>query len=396
MTAEPVVLRLSENQTLVTDAVTPAHAALLQEHYKRFIDVQPAWGGGISLTAKQYIGAIAAPGLRIHIEPKVPLTNLFFMLAYAYDLPEFRREETPLAVGEDIVEFLIRVFVDQVDQLVRHGIYRGYLDYERNRRYLCGRLLLASHLQRNAIQLHRFHQRTNEFTADLLENQILKFTLWLLVRAGYGSGALQRLLRRSYSAFSEVAHIHVTPADCDRVTYTRLNSRYYTPIQLAQLFIQHLSVEGHAGDTPFLSYLMPMYRVFELFVGRYLAEHFAGSSLHEVELQPQIWLDRDHKEQGFPDIVLYRAGRPLLVLDTKYKVFHGSPGRDDRNQMLVYCHTMDINHALLIYADDAAPPYRAVFRGKVLDVKTLPLDGSLDAFKQTCRQFASALERQIV
>ena len=85
-----------------------------------------------------------------------------------------------------------------------------------------------------------------------------------------------------------------------------------------------------------------MNKVFELFVARFLASHFAIHPSIQVEIQPDIWLDTDRQEKGIPDIVLRRDGCPFLVLDTKYKTFHSKPDEADRNQMVTYCHTLGL------------------------------------------------------
>ena len=79
---------------------------------------------------------------------------------------------------------------------------------------------------RYGIRHHVRRVTRDEFTADLPENRILKFTLWRLARAGPGDDALRRRLRRTLSAFGEVSLAAVTPADCERVVYTRLNESY--------------------------------------------------------------------------------------------------------------------------------------------------------------------------
>jgi 5-methylcytosine-specific restriction enzyme subunit McrC len=386
------VLWLTEYQTLSTDALTPAKAQLLRADYARYVTVQPTFEQGVvELTAGDFIGVIALDGLRIHIRPKVPLTNLFYMLTYAYELAQFRDTETPLAVGDELFEFLVDIFVKQVDALVRAGIYRGYVDFNDDAAFLRGRLLVADHIRRGATCLTSFPQRTNEFTADLPENRILKFTLWQLARALSGDVERRRHLRRTLSAFSEVELAAMSAADCERVVYSRLNGAYRTPINLARLFLQHLSLEGHAGETPFVTYLLPMHRVFELFVGRYLTEALAGDPRHNVALQQQIWLDTDQSEQGVPDIVLHRDGRPYLVLDTKYKTFSSAPDEADRNQIYVYSQTMEVDRAILIYADAKPVHYQRLFKGMTLAAQSLPLDGPLDDFRARCAAWADGL-----
>ena len=390
----PTVLSLTEYGTLTTGALTPAQRDRLRQEYQLYLTVTPSWESGkYDLTAKDHVGVIAMEGLRLHIRPKVPLANLFFMLTYAYELAQFRGGESPLATADDLFTFLVEIFVKQVDRLVRDGITRGYVAYDDDPAYLRGRLRPMEHLRRSATRPGRFPQETNEFTADLLENRILKATLWQLSRGGVGPDELRRRLRRTLSAFSEVSLTAIAPADCGRVIYTRLNGAYRTPVNLARLFLQHLSLEGHAGQTPFMTYLLPMPRVFELFVGRYLAETYAGHPRLSVALQPQIWLDEAQREKGRPDIVVQRDGRPHLILDTKYKTFHGAPNEADRNQMYVYCGTMNVDRAMLVYADAAPVRYQVALKGGAgpvtLVARSLALDGDLVAFRRRCADWAA-------
>jgi 5-methylcytosine-specific restriction enzyme subunit McrC len=328
--------------------------------------------------------------LRILIQPKVPLDNLFYMLTYAYDLPEFRREETDL-VAADLFEFIVDIFVRQVDGLIRHGIHRAYVDREENDRFLRGRLLVAEHLRHNRILQDQIYQQRNDYTEDVLENQILRHTLALLSRQHYREESLRPRLRRTHSAFAAVQPVAISPSDCDRVHYTRLNERYRSRINLARLLIQHLSLEGKAGDQRFFAFLFDMNQIFELYIARYLAEGFAAHPTLDIEIQPQIWLDTTQKEKGRPDLILLHHRQRALVMDTKYKAFVGSPAREDINQMVTYCHTMMVSRSLLIYADPQSPDYRSEFRGIHLEATSLPLGGSLPSLRQRSQEMINQL-----
>ena len=105
MGGESVELRLVENETLRTADLSASQAAQLRERYSDHVTVQPDWEpGSFVLTARQSVGVIALDGLRLRIAPKVPLTNLFYMLTYAYDLPLFRDEAAPLRSEEHTSE----------------------------------------------------------------------------------------------------------------------------------------------------------------------------------------------------------------------------------------------------------------------------------------------------
>jgi 5-methylcytosine-specific restriction enzyme subunit McrC len=391
--AGPATLYLREYESCLCAALTDEQANALHPQYDRYITIQRGWQPGTwELTARHYVGTIVLSDLRVIIEPKVSMQNLFYMLTYAYDLADFRREAVPLATGEELFEFIVVIFLRQVEQLVQRGIYRAYITEEGNQPFLRGRLVLADHLQRNVLHVQRFYQRTSEFTADVPENRILRYTLGQLSRLDYRERDLRQQIRRVASAFSEVSPMPIAPADCDRVVYTRLNAAYRTRINLARLLIQHLSLEGRAGPTEFATYLLDMNKVFELFVARFLASHFASHPSIQVDIQPDIWLDVDRQEKGSPDVVLRRDGRRYLVLDTKYKTFHSKPDEGDRNQMVMYCHTLRLPRGILIYANDQPVYHHANFEGIVLHAQALALHGSLDEFKERCQQFAGQFE----
>jgi len=389
------VIRLQEYGRCVTDQISAENAEHLRTHFSTCLTISPAWGqdGAYELMARAHIGTIVLDGLSIVILPKVPIDNLFYMLTYAYDLPKFRDEQDWQAMSDNLFEFVVQIFVSQVGQLARQGLHRAYLEQNDNSSYLRGRLLLSTHLRQNVVAPHRFYQRETIYSAELLENHILKYTLWYLSRIGEFDISLRQQIKRTLSAFAHVSLREVAALDCGAVVYNRLNQSYHTPIHLAQLLLQNLSLEGREGKRPFAAFLLPMYQVFELYVARFLAEHLAKHPSLSVDIQQSIWLDVGEKEKGIPDIVIKRNGKPLLVIDTKYKRFQKAPSKADRNQMFMYCHALDVAKGLLLYAGETEDEYTAVYPPKVLTAKTLPLSGSPNQLATVTKQLIAHLEK---
>lgn len=398
MTPDPPALLLREHEAKSNVPLTAAQAQRLRDYFADYLDVTRAFDGpGYDLKAKGYVGVIVLPDLLIRIESKVPVDNLFVMLARAYGLDvKLRGETTTLDAGDSLLEFVAGVFVGQVDALVRQGIARGYVDRDEQYAYLRGRLLMGEQLRRSTVAVTRFHQQTNEFTADLPENRILRATLALLLGHYYRKRGLRPLLRRSLSAFSEVTPVAARPADCDRIIYTRLNRRYEPSIRLARLLLQLLSPEGRAGPTPFPAFLLSMHDVYEKFVANTLVEAAAGWPGWRVVPQPRIRLDEDGREPGDPDLVIYRDGRPALVVDTKYKVYGKKPSPDDRNQMFAYCRALGVSEGLLLYPNDADVNETRRLIGGAGDVVTLTLRsvslaGGPGLFRRRWAEFAAEI-----
>ena len=228
---------------------------------------------------------------------------------------------------------------------------------------------------------------TTKFTTQEL------YTLHLLTFLDFKEQMLINRTRRTAAVFHEISLKPISPFQCDKIVYTRLNGRYKSAIHLAKLLLQHLSVEEHGGQTPFAAYMFDMNQVFELFVARYLEDFFANHPYLSVEIQDHIWLDVEQKEEGFPDIVLYRDNQPAVVLDTKYKKFHKQPDPSDRNQMLVYCQALGLNRGMLIFADESLVHFQRTFQPlTILQATNLPLHGSLNQFRSRCEAFAKGLE----
>lgn len=92
-----IVLREYESQ--MVPHLTRAQAEALDSHFSTYVTVAQNWrSSAITLQAKQYVGFIVLDDVQINIQPKVPVENLFYMLTYAYDLPEFRQERISLVL----------------------------------------------------------------------------------------------------------------------------------------------------------------------------------------------------------------------------------------------------------------------------------------------------------
>jgi 5-methylcytosine-specific restriction enzyme subunit McrC len=396
MTPDPTRLILQEHQKLTTRDLSEAQARRLaglpQDQLAIGLGGAP---GEYVLTAGPVIGDILSAGLHITILPKVPIHNLFYMLGYATEGERWDQPPLPIGHTPALLPFIVRIFVSRVDRLVRQGIQRGYIDIDESHRYLRGRLLMGDHLRQTVARPGLFHQRTNEFTADLPENRILKAALDRLERTPALGAELRQRLRHAGAAFGEVPSVPITPADCDRVVYTRLNERYRSPIQWARLLLQNLSLEARRGPTPFATYLLPMHSVFERFVAAYLAGALAGRPGMAIAVQKTIPLDHDGALTGTPDIVIRRAGRRPMLLDTKYKAPGETPSNADVFQMHTYAKVLDAERAVLIYPAEAEPRVFTLRDGVIIAMQPLSLAGGVAAFEARCAALARGLVGEV-
>lgn len=362
----------------------PEVARAIRDHMTSYLDIGPAWGmpGYYVLAARQYVGDILVGDTQIRIRSeKASMVNLFWMLTYAYDLPEFRDQTSAYRDEDSLFEFLVAIWAAQVECLVRRGIYCSYRRRQDDQPRLRGKLEMAQQVRRNLVHPERFAVQWADHTPDLLENRLLKHVSLRLASVRYvRQPRLSQRLRRAYAAFDQVQYAPIRSRHFEQVRYNRLNQHYRAPLALAQLLWQHLSVRNESGQVPFATYLFDLNVLFERFIAAYLKEVLRGKEV-QVREKYRSPLDRDRLENAEMDVVLLRDDDPVLVLDTKYKGYGGSPARTDLTQIYTYCQTMAVQQGVILYPSAAHLYDRRRMTGVDVTVLGVGLAGSLERVK---------------
>ena len=314
------------------------------------------------LTSQGWVGYIPLrPGLRLSLEPKVPIANLFRLLEVAYNLKPgaFRLFEDLVDCGSltEFYERLAHVLAKRTLQRARWGFHQEYVEKDDVLPYVRGRLnvsrLLAAPWSVN------LQCQFEEHTGEIEDNKILAWTLNRILRSGLCSQRTVPTIRHAYRTVSSVAM--PTPFsgdDCVGRSYNKLNDDYKPLHALCRFFLEGTGPHLREGDHEMLPFLIDMSELFEKFVANWLEEVFRQSSLG--------LLVHPHKKHqlgpsgtvGFDlDLVLYSrsTGRALCVVDTKYKRPE-RPSNDDICQVVTYALLEQCQEAVLAYPAPLALP----------------------------------------
>lgn len=309
-------------------------------------------GSGYVLNPNQYAGVVVLPsGRRIESRPKVPISNLFRMMAVALELP-FRDEQAEFSRIDDVLEFIATHFADLVQAMIDTGLYRSYVEQEENLPAVRGRIEIAEDIRRNYVSRHWTYCRYADLTWDVPENQVIRQAVHML--AGWGFRQRARLqLSHLDAMLSEVA-LKPLPVDIlDRFTYHRMNYDYEVLHRFCRLFLEGASLHEDIGVFQFRTFLVDMNALFERYVTRIL-EEWCRPPL-SVQSQVQIYMDHDRKVTMRPDLILLHEDARVLIADCKYKGLKNEPtGNDDLYQLLAYCSTTGVRKGMLIYPRHSA------------------------------------------
>jgi 5-methylcytosine-specific restriction enzyme subunit McrC len=344
----------------------------------RLLDVR-AERHGWRLTPRGLVGSARVDDLQVDVRPKqrVGLGRVLFLLGYARD-PCFEPGLVEAAADDDLWPALAESLLRLARTALAQGVLQGYRTMDEALRTVRGRIRIGDQLARRPGQLLPIEVTYDEFTVDIVENQLLRTALRRML-------AVPRLSDRARSALGHLdgrlAGVAVlTPGTpLPHWHESRVNARYAPALRLAELVLANLSAETGPGQLAMASFAVDMAVVFEQFVETALREALAGYPGRTAG-QYRTRLDRPDGPGavGIPmlvDVVHLVHDRPCLVFDAKYKAA-GSTGaypNADHYQMLAYCTALDVPTAWLVYADAGAPRIRRVVNTDVSIVEH-PID----------------------
>jgi 5-methylcytosine-specific restriction enzyme subunit McrC len=342
------------------------------------------------LTSQGWVGHIPlTPEFHFVLQPKVTLGNLFRMLEYAYRLNFMTLEG--LVNCHSLAEFyerLAHVLAQRVLERGRKGFYQTYLSQAEPLAYLRGRLDVVQAIrQPGQVKLPCHYE---EQTADVEENQILAWTLWHIARSGLCTERVLPVVRRAYRTLQSLTTLQPYPAEaCLGRLYNRLNDDYQPLHALCRFFLEQSGPAHSLGDRAMLPFLVDMAHLFELFVAEWLKAHLPARV--RLKAQERVHLGERGGIHFEIDLVLYdAAGRPVCVLDTKYKT-PDKPASDDISQVIAYAEAKGCREAILVYPVAPLQPLAI----KVGDIRVRSLTFSLEGdLEQAGAEFVKSLPIQ--
>jgi len=308
-----------------------------------------------TITPQGWVGHIpVSSDLTLHIQPQLPLTNLFAMWAYAYGLQSQDVADSLVGV-ESLTAFYERVvsmLLARVQRRERQGLFRAYKTHTAVTPFVRGRI--TSYPQPTAVQAG-LACCFAEHTADVPENQLIVYTLQQVARSRYCSPGVQTAVRQLVHRLQAVATPPaLSPQAWMNQSYTRLNQDYRPMHALCRFLLEQqvpLVEPGIFASQPFL---LNMARLFELFVAEWLRTHLPAP--WRLKVQETVTVGQQDELRFEIDLVLYDGdGRVTAVLDTKYKT-PAQSAMADVNQVVTYAQAKNASQAILIYPAALARP----------------------------------------
>ncbi|HMN30265.1 MAG TPA: hypothetical protein PKE45_19080 [Caldilineaceae bacterium] len=382
---EPRRLARSELDTRTGEAIW--------RHYGQQIAVEfPSVKTGESwqFTSQGWIGVLpASPQLTLVLQPKVPLTTLWSLLAYGFDLIDWltKKELVGVAGLFDLYDRLAEELAQRVLTRCRQGLYQEYVAKVTRVPAVRGRVELGPTLRTpwEPAPVCRFEEQT----PDIAENQILLWTLSCLQHSPICAEGKNALVARACHTLGNVVSLRpVAIAELQQRHYTRLNADYKMLHSLCYFFLAQLMPATKAGHLTMIPFCLRMAALYERFVAAWLARHL--DNRWQLKIQEHYRFGSDHEHRFAIDLVVRQRGseQARCVIDTKYRSPGGRPAAEEIAQVVAYAEATGAPEAILVYPTALARPLDAQLGRIRVRTLTFALDQPVD---QAGASFAQAL-----
>lgn len=288
---------------------------------------------GEVVSIKNYVGLIHMKnGVQVQVLPKVSFgdgddegntkTKKVFlkMLRSMKDFPSKVFNDANLKVDKmNLYEIFINMYLQEVRQLVKHGIKSSYVEQEDNLKYYKGKLLVGPHVRANLAHKERFYVSYDEFHPNRAENRLVKATLNKLQKLT-SSAENSKEIRQLLTAFEMVEPSTNYAKDFAQVKIDRNTKDYEMLMQWSKVFLMNKSFTTFSGDSTSRALLFPMESVYESFVAQNMKKIFGPTGWDVSSQEKGHYLFEEPRRQFAlrPDIVIKKDKR-IVILDTKWK-----------------------------------------------------------------------------
>lgn len=329
----------------------------------KFVSLTPPQPGGVDWTIagnRGWVGVFWADDLLVRLVPKLSIARVLFLAGHGVrSSDEWYDEPAETRTDEGVVPAVANMLWRQARKALHTNLLSGYVPTTETSTTVRGKVRLADQLRRRYAQDFPFEIGYDDFGVDIPENQILlAATTLLLETSGLDDVSAEQLntVRRTLSGVSSLRRGAPLPP----WQPTRRNAHYHSVLRLSELLLGASSPEHGRGGFATNGFVFNLEKVFESFVtvavSTALSERIPGIGLPQYPWH----LDERRLLKMNPDLVWQIDGRPVIVVDAKYK--RKQPA-DDFYQMLAYCAALGVDHGHLVYADGKPGEVRHKTRG---------------------------------
>jgi len=340
----------------------------------------------------------------------VPIRNVYNMLVYAFEVLKSKEyERLSREDCEDIYNLLASLLLCGTQTLIKRGFIKNYVNQTEELTALRGSIDIGNSVRKLSFQNAKATCIFDEFSSNILFNQILKATFLYLSRQSLQKG-IKRDISRILLYFNEIDTIKISDIKWDVFVFNRNNAHYDTLLYFCRLICDNAIANQSKGKKEFRTLeesLLPT--LFERFIFTFYKKHLP----HSVSFQQQIKWKTENSDM-LPKMsvdTIISTDKLKLIIDTKFysKTFQSNRFSDNQTvisgnlyQIFAYVKNetawtlgKEVSGMLLYPQVEASLKKSYNLDGNNIFVQTVDLNQEFDVIKQELLNIYARVEKKL-
>lgn len=248
------------------------------------------------------------------------------MLSYSWNsLDEDNITRVDKSDYNSLIDLFASVLVNGCKYLIKKGIDRGYNNLTLEYPGVKGKLDINDTLKKSLLSRGKTVCIIDELEFDIIHNQIIKSTLYNLLRNSNLNSNLKNEVKIVYNNFRKISTIPLDSSCFKKVQLHRNNKYYDLLIKICKYIFEESTIDESNGDFIFKDFTRDdrkMARLFESFLFNfYSKELFSCEVLRETikwDLLPINNSNESFLPKMFTDISIHTSQNQKIIIDAKY------------------------------------------------------------------------------
>lgn len=253
------------------------------------------------------------------------IKNIYYMLSYAFTtLKESVYDDIQKESFDNIHNLFAAILAKGIGLQLKQGLYREYINRVENLPVVRGKIDMPGTIRNRLERRQVVTCDYDELSENNLLNQILKSTVFLLLRQKDVDEKYKAELKKEMLFFSEVDQIELQHIRWSDIRFQRNNRTYQLLLAICQLLIEGSLLTTESGEYRLASFVdeQRMSRLYEKFILEYYAQEFGqrlkGFSSRALQIPWQLDDGYDALLPVMQTDITLTYGNQTLIIDAKY------------------------------------------------------------------------------
>lgn len=253
---------------------------------------------------------------------KIPIDNIYYMLCYAWDkLDYLDRNKVGILEENDVLNLFSRIFVNELNFIIKKGLYREYNSFEEESSIIKGKINLNKSITLILNKQNRLNCTYEELDFNITINRILKTTIINLLKIKDLSNDNKKSLKNILIYFKSINNIILSKRLFNSIRYNTNNKAYKFIINICELINDNLLISENGEEADFYNFLedeRKMAYIFENFVRNFYKKELKIAKVYREDIK---WALKGENLEYIPKMetdISIEFPNKKIIMDTKY------------------------------------------------------------------------------